>query len=261
MGEEQMSTLGLSCLVAVLLRSGRRCLFLSGWGFEARRLEAALDDSPLREVPRFLSGAGAGAGGRCWLFVAKAAAHERVLPLCAAAIYHGSAGTLARCLEAGVPVVIVPVLPWSDQPFFGERMEELGAGRLVEYRTSPADGGACGGVDLGLASRVAAALQELLTAGPGGAADAAAALGAQLSPAAADRAVRTLEFNLLSDEVEPAARLGLWRCLTERLAWLRRHPYHRLVLGLLCVVGVCCLGSCSMDLSICLSVRFRMASV
>ena len=55
---------------------------------------------------------------------------------------------VARRVQAGVPVVIVPVLEWSDQIFFGERIHELGAGDLVLRgpcaRTTP-DAGASAG--------------------------------------------------------------------------------------------------------------------
>ena len=44
----------------------------------------------------------------------------------AAIIHHGGAGTTARGLMAGVPNIILPFT--SDQPFWGRRVSELGAG-------------------------------------------------------------------------------------------------------------------------------------
>ena len=41
-------------------------------------------------------------------------------------IHHGGAGTTAAGLKAGVPTNIVPFL--SDQPFWGQRIAELGVG-------------------------------------------------------------------------------------------------------------------------------------
>ena len=43
---QQLTRLGLACLVAAVVRCGRRCLFLTGWGFSAARLVAMLDSVP-----------------------------------------------------------------------------------------------------------------------------------------------------------------------------------------------------------------------
>jgi UDP:flavonoid glycosyltransferase YjiC (YdhE family) len=47
-------------------------------------------------------------------------------PRCVAAVHHGGAGTTATALRAGIPSVIVPHN--FDQPFWGKRVERLGAG-------------------------------------------------------------------------------------------------------------------------------------
>jgi UDP:flavonoid glycosyltransferase YjiC (YdhE family) len=44
----------------------------------------------------------------------------------AAAVHHGGAGTTAEALRAGVPSVVIPVVP--DQAFWGWRVAALGAG-------------------------------------------------------------------------------------------------------------------------------------
>ena len=44
----------------------------------------------------------------------------------AGVVHHGGAGTTAAALRAGVPSIVVPFL--SDQPFWGRRVHELGAG-------------------------------------------------------------------------------------------------------------------------------------
>ncbi len=58
--------------------------------------------------------------------------HADVLPLCAAAVHHGGAGTTAAVLRAGLPMLICPVL--ADQPFWGKRVAELGVGATIQMR-------------------------------------------------------------------------------------------------------------------------------
>lgn len=52
--------------------------------------------------------------------------HEWLFPQMAALVHHGGAGTAAAGLRAGVPAVIVPF--FADQPFWGERVRQLGVG-------------------------------------------------------------------------------------------------------------------------------------
>ena len=49
----------------------------------------------------------------------KALPHEWIFPKCCAIMHHGGAGTTARALQAGVPSIIVPILRWADQRFWG----------------------------------------------------------------------------------------------------------------------------------------------
>ena len=42
--------------------------------------------------------------------------YATIFPTCRAVVHHGGAGTLAACLRAGVPQLILWTLP--DQPFF-----------------------------------------------------------------------------------------------------------------------------------------------
>jgi UDP:flavonoid glycosyltransferase YjiC (YdhE family) len=44
----------------------------------------------------------------------------------AAVVHHGGAGTTAAGLRAGTPTVVVPY--FFDQPFWGRRIQDLGAG-------------------------------------------------------------------------------------------------------------------------------------
>jgi sterol 3beta-glucosyltransferase len=58
--------------------------------------------------------------------------HGRLLPRCAAAVHHGGAGTVGASLRAGLPTMVCSV--WGDQPFWGRRLEQLGAGAHVPFR-------------------------------------------------------------------------------------------------------------------------------
>jgi rhamnosyltransferase subunit B len=52
-----------------------------------------------------------------------------VYPRCAAVIHHGGMGTVAQCLRAGVPALVVP---WGvDQFFTGAQLARVGAGRWI----------------------------------------------------------------------------------------------------------------------------------
>ncbi len=57
---------------------------------------------------------------------------SRVLPRCAAIVYHGGIGTLAQAARAGVPHLVVPNA--HDQPDNGQRIERLGMGLSVGPR-------------------------------------------------------------------------------------------------------------------------------
>jgi sterol 3beta-glucosyltransferase len=52
--------------------------------------------------------------------------HNWLFPRVCAAIHHGGAGVVGAALRAGLPSVVVPV--FADQPFWGQRVFELGAG-------------------------------------------------------------------------------------------------------------------------------------
>jgi UDP:flavonoid glycosyltransferase YjiC (YdhE family) len=52
--------------------------------------------------------------------------HDWLFPRVAAVVHHGGAGTTGAALRAGVPSIIIPFI--ADQPFWGRRIQELGAG-------------------------------------------------------------------------------------------------------------------------------------
>jgi sterol 3beta-glucosyltransferase len=89
-------------IVEVLARSGQRGVIATGWG----GLAAA-------DVPESVH-------------VIEGAPHDRLFPLVSAVVHHSGAGTTAAGLRAGKPSVICPF--FGDQPFWGRRVAELGAG-------------------------------------------------------------------------------------------------------------------------------------
>lgn len=52
--------------------------------------------------------------------------HAWLFPRVAAVVHHGGAGTTAAGLRAGVPSIVIPF--FGDQPFWGQRLAELGVG-------------------------------------------------------------------------------------------------------------------------------------
>jgi UDP:flavonoid glycosyltransferase YjiC (YdhE family) len=88
--------------VQALTRVGRRGVLYGGWG--------GLRPEQLPEHVHVT-----GAVPHSWLF-----------PRMAAVVHHGGVGTTAAGLAAGVPAVVTPF--FGDQPFWGQRVCELGVG-------------------------------------------------------------------------------------------------------------------------------------
>ena len=61
--------------------------------------------------------------------------YATIFPACRAVVHHGGSGTLAACLRAGVPQLVLWTLP--DQPFFAAQLKrlEVGAGRRFSTTT------------------------------------------------------------------------------------------------------------------------------
>jgi UDP:flavonoid glycosyltransferase YjiC (YdhE family) len=61
--------------------------------------------------------------------------YATIFPMCRAVVHHGGSGTLAACLRAGVPQLVLWTLP--DQPFFAAQLKRLkvGAGRRFSTTT------------------------------------------------------------------------------------------------------------------------------
>jgi len=60
------------------------------------------------------------------VFTIDSAPHAWLFPRMAAVVHHGGAGTTSAGLRAGVPSIIVPF--FADQPFWGQRVADLGVG-------------------------------------------------------------------------------------------------------------------------------------
>jgi UDP:flavonoid glycosyltransferase YjiC (YdhE family) len=86
---------------AALTRTGHRGIILSGWGRVHR--PASRDVLYMAAVP-----------------------HDWLLLRCRMIIHHGGAGTTSAGLRAGIPNIVVPFT--ADQPFWGRRVHDLGAG-------------------------------------------------------------------------------------------------------------------------------------
>lgn len=89
-------------VIEALNKSGQRGVLASGWsGFKASSLPPNI--ILLDSVP-----------------------HDWLFPRVAAVVHHGGAGTTAAGLRAGKPTIICPFI--ADQPFWGQRVFELGVG-------------------------------------------------------------------------------------------------------------------------------------
>lgn len=89
-------------VLRALDQTGQRAIILSGWGgFRAARLPDTV-------------------------LVLESAPHAWLFPRVGAVVHHGGAGTTAAGLRAGRPSVVIPF--FGDQPFWGQRVAELGVG-------------------------------------------------------------------------------------------------------------------------------------
>ncbi len=85
-----------------LTRSGQRGVLAAGWG--------GLKGGELPDT----------------VFMSGSMPHNWLFPRMAAVVHHGGVGTTAAGLWAGVPAVVTPF--FGDQPFWGQRVHELGVG-------------------------------------------------------------------------------------------------------------------------------------
>ncbi|MFN8595386.1 MAG: glycosyltransferase [Anaerolineae bacterium] len=89
-------------IVQALAQTRQRAILLSGWG--------GLGSIDLPDT----------------IFKLESAPFAWLFPRMAAVVHHGGAGTTSAGLRAGVPSIIVPF--FADQPFWGQRVADLGVG-------------------------------------------------------------------------------------------------------------------------------------
>jgi sterol 3beta-glucosyltransferase len=122
-----------SAELVAFLESGPPPVYV-GFGSMHDRDAAGLTDLVLKALDRAgqrgVLHTGWGALERVWrsdrVFPVESVPHEWLFPRMAAIIHHGGAGTTGAALRAGVPSLVVPFA--ADQPFWGRRTAELGAG-------------------------------------------------------------------------------------------------------------------------------------
>jgi sterol 3beta-glucosyltransferase len=96
-------------VLQALSKTGQRAILLSGWG-GMQKTDLPASVFMIDSIPH------------AWLF-----AHV------AAVVHHGGASTTAAGLRAGVPSIVIPFL--GDQPFWGQRVHDLGVGPALIPRS------------------------------------------------------------------------------------------------------------------------------
>ncbi|GBG29821.1 Sterol 3-beta-glucosyltransferase [Hondaea fermentalgiana] len=113
------------------------------------------------------------------LYVRTSIPYDVVFPRCACVVHHGGAGTSASALYAGTPSLVIPILRWSDQPYWASRLDAIGCGVHVPRNSLATDEALRRGIRRSLQSHVharAQAVRKRLKASLDGASIAAAIL-------------------------------------------------------------------------------------
>jgi UDP:flavonoid glycosyltransferase YjiC (YdhE family) len=112
-------------IIQALARIDQRAILLTGWG--------GLQKSNVPDS----------------IYMIDAIPHSWLFPRVSAVVHHGGASTTAAGLKAGIPSVIIPF--YGDQPFWGQRIADLGVGsKPIPRRRLTVD-------------RLANAIQEVVT--------------------------------------------------------------------------------------------------
>jgi sterol 3beta-glucosyltransferase len=91
-------------IIQALALTNQRAILLSGWGGLQKK---RVPDS---------------------IFMLDSIPHSWLFPRVSAVVHHGGASTTAAGLKAGIPSIIIPF--FGDQPFWGQRVAELGVGPI-----------------------------------------------------------------------------------------------------------------------------------
>ena len=97
-------------VIESVLKAGVRCILSKGWSDRLGKPEEDIEMPP--EIIQI-----------------KAAPHDWLFRQIDAAAHHGGAGTTGASLNAGIPTIVKPF--FGDQFFFGQRVEDLGAGVCI----------------------------------------------------------------------------------------------------------------------------------
>jgi sterol 3beta-glucosyltransferase len=112
-------------IIQALAMTNQRAILLSGWsGLQKNELPASI-------------------------YIVDSIPHSWLFPRVSAVVHHGGASTTAAGLKAGVPSIIIPF--FGDQPFWGQRVADLGVGSKPIPRKQLT------------AERLAVAIQEAIT--------------------------------------------------------------------------------------------------
>lgn len=60
--------------------------------------------------------------------------YSELFPNVFCVIHHAGAGTTASCISSAAPSIAIPILLWTDQPMWAQRIQQLGLGYAVEQR-------------------------------------------------------------------------------------------------------------------------------
>ncbi|MFC6655731.1 glycosyltransferase [Roseibium salinum] len=105
-------------VLTALKTTGQRAIIATGWG---GLVKDALPDDVVDRI-----------------FLLEKAPHSWLFPRCTAIVHHGGAGTTHEAIRWGKPSLVCPV--FGDQPFWGARVHEIGAGpKPIRQKSLTAD--------------------------------------------------------------------------------------------------------------------------
>jgi UDP:flavonoid glycosyltransferase YjiC (YdhE family) len=114
--------------------------------------------------------------------------HDELMPQVSLVVGHGGHATTMRALAHDLPLVVMPMHPFLDQPMVGRQVQAAGAGRVVKKNASP--------------EQLCPVIEELLGDGPHRLA--AARLGARIRECRGTQTAADQVLELVPNGVHPA---------------------------------------------------------